>query len=265
MALTRKESDRMHDSSSSVDSALLTAPQQGKIPRLRIAVLVLFAALAGTGFWMFGSELTLSKLATREAAFRQYQQDHPILIYLVAFLIYVTVTGLSLPGATPMSLLLAWLFGFWRGLILVSLASTTGATVAFLLSRCLFRQTITNRFGDKLEKFNAALQREGACYLFTLRLVPAVPFFVINAVMGLTPIRVRTFWWVSQLGMLPGTIVYIYAGSRVPHLQTLADKGINAVFTASQTVQILTAFVLLGLFPLVVRSLMKRFASAPTP
>ncbi len=264
MALTRKESDRMHDCSSSVDSALLTA-QQGKSSWLRIAVLVLFAALAGTGFWMFGSELTLSKLATREAAFRQYQQDHPILMYQVAFLIYVTVTGLSLPGATPMSLLMAWLFGFWRGLILVSLGSTTGATVAFLLSRCVFRQAITNRFGDRLEKFNSALQREGAFYLFTLRLVPAVPFFVINAVMGLTPIRVRTFWWVSQLGMLPGTMVYVYAGSRVPNLQTLADKGINAVFTPSQTVQILTAFVLLGLFPLVVRSLMKRFASAPTP
>ena len=229
----------------------------------RHVVLVLFVAAAATGFWMFGSELTLAKLATREAAFRQYQQDHPILIYLAAFLIYVTVTGLSLPGATPMSLLLAWLFGFWRSLILVSLGSTTGATIAFLLSRCVFRQSITIRFGERLEKFNAALQREGAFYLFTLRLIPAVPFFVINAVMGLTPIRVRTFWWVSQLGMLPGTMVYVYAGSRVPDLQTLADKGIQAVFTNSQLAQILSAFALLGLFPLVVRSLMKRFAARP--
>jgi uncharacterized membrane protein YdjX (TVP38/TMEM64 family) len=253
----------MHNPDSFDDSALLTAPQQGKSPGVRIAVLVLFLAVAGTGFWMFGSELTLSKLATREAAFRQYQQDRPILTYLTAFLVYVTVTGLSLPGATPMSLFLAWLFGFWRSLILVSMGSTTGATVAFLLSRCVFRQSIIIRFGERLEKFNAALQREGAFYLFTLRLIPAVPFFVINAVMGLTPIRIRTFWWVSQLGMLPGTIVYVYAGSRVPDLQTLSVNGIHAIFTNGQMAQILSAFALLGLFPLIVRSLMKRFAASP--
>lgn len=262
MAVTRKEFDRMHDTSSSSDTATLTEPPQKQSPWLRIAVLMLFVAAAGTGFWMFNSELALSKLATREAAFRQYQQDHPILTYLVAFLIYVTVTGLSLPGATPMSLLMAWLFGFWRGLILVSLGSTTGATVAFLLSRYLFRQSITNRFGERLEKFSAALQREGAFYLFTLRLIPAVPFFVINAVMGLTPIRVRTFWWVSQLGMLPGTMVYVFAGSRVPNLHTLADKGIHAIFTTGQMVQIFSAFALLGLFPPVLRQLMKRISAS---
>ena len=205
-------------------------------------MLLLLAATAGIGFWMFGNELTLSKLATREAALRQYQTDNPALIYLIALGIYVAVTGISLPGAAAMSLVMAWLFGFWRGLILVSLGSTTGATVAFLLSRYLFRQSITDRFGERLEKFNAALQREGDFCLFTLRLIPAVPFFVINAVMGLTPIRVRTFWWVSQLGMLPGTAVYVYAGSRVPNLQTLADKGIHAIFTTGQMAQILSAF-----------------------
>lgn len=98
---------------------------------------------------------------------------------------------------------------------------------------------------DWISSTNSSLQREGAFYLFTLRLIPAVPFFVINAVMGLMPISVRTFWWVSQLGMLPGTAVYVYAGSRVPNLQSLADKGINAIFTTSQITQILSAFVLL--------------------
>lgn len=226
-------------------------------------MLLLLAAAAGIGFWLFGDAFTLSKLATRETAFRQYQTDHPVLTCLFAYVIYVTVTGLSLPGATPMSLLLAWLFGFWQALILVSLGSTTGATIAFLLSRYLFRQAITDRFGERLQKFNVALQREGAFYLFTLRLIPAVPFFVINAVMGLTPVSVRTFWWVSQLGMLPGTAVYVYAGSRVPNLQTLADEGINAIFTTSQVTQILSAFVLLGLFPLLARGLMNRFAARP--
>ena len=227
----------------------------------RLLVLLLLAVTVGIGFWSLGDELTLSKLATREAVFRQYQTDHPVLIYLFAIVIYVTVTGLSLPGATPMSLLMAWLFGFWRALVLVSLGSTTGATIAFLLSRYLFRQSITDRFGERLETFNSALQREGAFYLFTLRLIPAVPFFVINAVMGLTPVSVRTFWWVSQLGMLPGTAVYVYAGSRVPNLRILADQGINSIFTTSQITQILLAFVLLGLFPLVVRGLMKRFSA----
>ncbi len=225
----------------------------------RVLLFLLLAATAGIGFWLFGDDLTLSKLATREAAFRRFQTDHPALICVIAFGIYVAVTGLSIPVAAPMSLLIAWLFGFWGALILVSFGSTTGATIAFLLSRYLFRQSITDRFGERLEKFNAALQREGAFYLFTLRLIPAVPFFVVNAVMGLTPVSVRTFWWVSQLGMLPGTAVYVYAGSRVPNLQVLADKGINAIFTTSQITQMLSAFVLLGLFPLIVRGLMKRF------
>jgi uncharacterized membrane protein YdjX (TVP38/TMEM64 family) len=147
----------------------------------------------------------------------------------------------------------------------VSFASTAGATMAFLLSRFLFRDAIERRFGERLDKFNLALQREGPFFLFTLRLIPAVPFFVINAVMGLTPIRTWTFWWVSQLGMLAGTTVYVYAGSSVPSLQTLADAGINAVFTPAQLAQILTAFALLGMFPLAVRGLMKLFVrSTPT-
>lgn len=135
-----------------------------------------------------------------------------------------------------------------------------GATLAFLLSRFLFRDFIQDRFGDRLENFNQSLEREGPFFLFTLRLVPAVPFFVINAVMGLTPIKTTTFWWVSQLGMLAGTVVFVYAGSSVPSLQTLAEERINAVFTPRQFTQILLAFVLLGTFPLAVRWGMKLFS-----
>ena len=163
-----------------------------------------------------------------------------------------------------MTLLFGWLFGFWRGLVVVSFGSTAGATVAFLLSRYLLRDAIIQRFGDRLSSFNESLEREGAFYLFTLRLIPAVPFFVINAVMGLSPLRVRTFWWVSQLGMLAGTAVYVYAGASVPRLQTLADKGVGTIFTPSQMTQILMAFVLLGLFPLIVRIGMKRLATGET-
>ncbi|MFM8475885.1 MAG: TVP38/TMEM64 family protein [Planctomycetaceae bacterium] len=231
----------------------------------KLVVLVLVIAAAAIGVWTLGDELTLAKLAAREAAFRQFQTDYPVMVYLVAFAAYVVVAGLSLPGAAAMTLLFGWLFGFWRGLVVVSFGSTAGATVAFLLSRYLFRDAITQRFGDRLSSFNESLEREGAFYLFTLRLIPAVPFFVINAVMGLTPLRVRTFWWVSQLGMLAGTAVYVYAGASVPKLQTLADKGLGAIFTPNQMTQILMAFVLLGLFPLIVRFLMKRFSSRVNP
>jgi uncharacterized membrane protein YdjX (TVP38/TMEM64 family) len=200
----------------------------------------------------------LQQLAQQESEFRQYQQDHPLLVYGVAFLIYIAVTGLSLPGAAAMTLILGWLFGLWRATILVSFASTLGATLAFLFSRYLLREAIQPRFGERLRKFNRALEREGAFYLFTLRLIPVVPFFVINLVMGLTLLNTRTFWWVSQLGMLPGTVVFVYAGSAVPSLQTLAERGVGGILTP----QLFVAFALLGIFPLLARKIMARFRPA---
>lgn len=216
-----------------------------------LAVLLLAVAVA---YMLLGDRLSLESLASREAELRQYQIDNPVLTYVIAFLVYVGVTGLSLPGATGLTLLFGWYFGFWRGLLLVSFASTSGATLAFLLSRYLLRDMIQRRFGDRLAAFNQALEREGAFYLFTLRLIPAVPFFVVNAVMGLTPLRPRTFWWVSQLGMLPGTIVYVYAGSSVPNLMTLAKSGVGGILSP----QLLVALVALGVFPLIVKKVMQR-------
>jgi len=218
-----------------------------------VAVVFLFALLK------FGSALNLQYIATQESQLREFQQQNPWMVYAIAFLVYVVTAGLSLPGATVLTLLYGWYFGFGAGIVLVSFSSTAGATLAFLLSRFLFRDAIQKRFGDRLAKFNESLEREGPFFLFTLRLIPAVPFFVINAVMGLTPIRTRTFWWVSQLGMLAGTAVYVYAGSRVPGLQSLADKGINAVFSPVQLTQIVVALALLGTFPLAARWTMKLF------
>ena len=215
------------------------------------------AVITAVAYTRFGDTLTLQNLALQESQLRVFQQEHPVLVYGDAFSIYVVVTGLSLPGAAVLTLVFGWYFGLAQGILLVSFASTTGATLAFLLSRVLFRDSIQKRFGERLTSFNQALEKEGPFFLFTLRLIPAVPFFVINAVMGLTPIRTRTFWWVSQLGMLAGTAVYLYAGSSVPNLQTLADQGVNAVFTPSQLTQIVVAFVLLGVFPLIVRFMMK--------
>jgi len=221
----------------------------------KLAVLVVVACVFGVVFTLFGDQLSLTQLPLREAEFRRFQEQYPVLVYVVAFTAYVTVAGLSLPGAAGMTLLVGWLFGLWRGVILVSFASTAGASVAFLLSRYLLQETIQTRFGQRLHSFNDALRREGAFYLFSLRLIPAVPFFVINVVMGLTPVRLWTFWWVSQLGMLPGTTVFVYAGSSVPDLQTLARNGVGGILSTN----VLIAFVLLGLFPLAVKKLMSLF------
>ncbi len=230
-------------------------------PGKKLLVLVVIVAAAAIGYSQFRDALTLQKMAAREAELRSLQHDHAILVYGAAFLIYVAVTGLSLPGATAMTLTCGWFFGFWRGVLIVSFASTTGATVAFLVSRFLLRDSIQRKFGDRLATFNQALEREGAFYLFMLRLIPAVPFFVINVVMGLTPVRTRTYWWVSQLGMLPGTAVYVYAGSSVPNPATLADKGATGILSP----QLLGAFVLLGLVPLVLKKIIQRFRPPVAP
>jgi len=180
----------------------------------------------------------------------RFRDNHLVLVYLLVFLLYATVTGLSLPGATGMTLVISSYLGFWPAVVIVSFASTTGATVALLFSRYLFRDAIERRFGDRLVTFNEALEREGILYLLTLRLIPAVPFFVINLVMGLTKMPVRTYWWVSQLGMLPGTCVYVFMGSRFS-LTVIAEKGAAGFFRWD----VFLALALLGLFPLVVKQL----------
>lgn len=225
------------------------APTEAKSSRILMLRLLVLAAVGSAAFFLYrnyGHLLALDDLAARETELRQFRLEHPVLVYGIAFLLYVAVTGFSLPFATVLTLVFAWYFGFWRAVLLVSFASTAGATVAFLLSRYLLREVIQKRFGDRLEKFNRSLEREGAYYLFSLRLIPVVPFFVINAVMGLTPLKTRTFWWASQAGMLPGTLVYVYAGSQFPTLNELAERGAGGVLTP----QLIAAFVLLGLFPL---------------
>ncbi len=229
--------------------------------RKRVGPLAAVAAIIVVGVVALKDVITLANLASQESQLRDMLQAHPILAFAAAFGIYVVVAGLSLPGATVLTLSYGWLFGFTRALVLVSFASTAGATLAFLLSRYLFRDSVQRRFGDRLARFNESLARDGAYFLFSLRLIPVVPFFVINAVMGLTPLRTTTFWWASQLGMLPGTAVYVYAGSSVPSLQRLADDGISTVFSGQQLAQLLSAFALLGVFPLLVRWGLRRFGA----
>jgi uncharacterized membrane protein YdjX (TVP38/TMEM64 family) len=173
---------------------------------------------------------------------------HRLTALLDFFLVYLTMAALSLPAAWILSLLAGALFGRWLGTGVVSLASTLGATLAFLSSRYLFREWVQRRFGNRLRTLNEGVKKDGAYYLFTLRLVPAIPFFLINLGMGLTPMRTWTFAWVSMLGMLPGTFVYVNTGQELGQIQSPGDIRSPGV---------LIALALLGIAPLMFRQLVR--------
>jgi dihydrolipoamide dehydrogenase len=215
--------------------------------KTRLALLIAIAA-AIVLFFAFdlGQFFSLEYFKAKQAQITAFYSANPWQTALVFFAIYVAVTGLSLPGAAIMTLVAGAIFGLLVGTIVVSFASTIGATLAFLASRFLFRDTVQRKFGDKLRAINAGVEREGAFYLFTLRLVPLFPFFVINLVMGLTPIKTRTFYWVSQVGMLLGTLVYVNAGTQLAQIQSL--KGILSP-------GLVISFVLLGVFPLIAKKI----------
>ena len=182
--------------------------------------------------------------AKQQNIFEYYKQNFFFVLVLFIFL-YVLVTALSLPVATFLTLLGGALFGFSTGLIIVSFASTIGATLAFLMARFLAQNYVQKYYKKQLSKINKKFKSEGAFYLFALRLVPVFPFFIINVVMGLMTIKTWTFYWVSQLGMLPGTIVYVYAGTQLAQIETFSDIT---------TPSMLIAFALLGLFPLIAKN-----------
>ncbi len=186
--------------------------------------------------------ISLEYFQTQRATIEAGVAAHPLRAALLFFAIYVAVTGLSLPGAAILTLVAGAIFGLLWGLVIVSFASTIGATLAFVASRFLLRDWVQGRFGEKLKSINDGVAREGAFYLFALRLVPVFPFFVINLLMGLTPIRTWTYYWVSQLGMLAGTAVYVYAGTQLGAFKIGAG--------------LIGAFVLLGLFPLIAKKVL---------
>lgn len=187
---------------------------------------------------------TLAYLQSQQVAFANYYSAHPILTLLAYGVIYIVVTGLSLPGATIMTLAGGALFGLLWGTIIVSIASTIGATLAFLAARFLFRESLERKFSGQLKLINDGIEKDGGYYLFTLRLVPLFPFFAINLIMGLTKMQATTFFWVSQIGMLAGTLVYVNAGTQLATIKSLSD--ITSPF-------LIGSFVLLGIFPLIAK------------
>ena len=212
-------------------------------------LILLLVILAIGGFYSFGGQQYLSP------TFYQAQfESSPLLTGGLFFVVYVLVTALSLPGAAVMTLIGGAVFGLSWGLLLISFASSIGATLAFTLSRLLFKDWVQSKFQSQLKTINQGVERDGAFYLFTLRLIPAVPFFVINLVMGLTPMKTWRYYWVSQLGMLPGTAVYVNAGAELGKLNELSVGGIL-------TPGLIGSFVLLAVFPWLIRSVMNKVKS----
>jgi pyruvate/2-oxoglutarate dehydrogenase complex dihydrolipoamide dehydrogenase (E3) component/uncharacterized membrane protein YdjX (TVP38/TMEM64 family) len=207
---------------------------------IKSALVVLIALIIGAYFVLDGQQYLSLEL------FQQYYQQQPLIFALIYFVIYVLATSLSLPGAALLTIMGGMIFGLWVGVLLVSFASTLGATAAFLMSRFVLRDWVQAKFSNYLTAVNAGVEKDGALYLFSLRLIPLFPFWIINLVMGLMPIKVRTYYWVSQLGMLAGTFVFVNAGASLGAIDELSTAGIL-------TPKVLLSFALLAVFPFIAR------------
>lgn len=216
---------------------------------LKKIILLVGVLVAVTAFFYFDLHqlLTLNGLKGSMDQFSQWREQSPLLVIGAFFLLYVVVTALSLPGATILTLAAGALFGLIEGLLIASFASTVGATIAFLVSRYLLRDAIKLRFPERLTAIDAGVKKEGSFYLFTLRLVPIFPFFLINLLMGVTAIKAWTFFWVSQLGMLAGTFVFVNAGTQLAQIESLS--GILSF-------NLILSFTLLGVFPFIAKALL---------
>ena len=206
-----------------------------------IILVVLFNVLG------LGQYLTLDYLKASQDKFALLYGDHKFAVIAAYMAVYIIVTALSLPGAAIMTLAGGAMFGFWIGVIVVSFASTIGATLACFVARFLLRDWVQNKFGEKLSSINTGIENEGAFYLFSLRLVPIFPFFVINLAMGLTTMKLLTFYLTSQIGMFPGTMVFVNAGKELGKIESLS--GILSP-------GLIISFIILGIFPITVKKLL---------
>jgi uncharacterized membrane protein YdjX (TVP38/TMEM64 family) len=215
----------------------------------KIVVLLIFAALIGAFFYFdLNQYLSFDYIKSQQANLSAKVQDNFWLAASVFFITYIIATALSLPGAGILTIVGGAIFGLFSGTILVSFASTLGATLAFLSARFMFRDAVKDKFGARLESLEKGIEKDGAFYLLSLRLVPAVPFFIVNLLMGLTSIKTSTYYGFSQLGMLPGTIAYVYVGTQLANISSPKD-----IISPG----ILIAFAVLGLLPITMRKLVQ--------
>ncbi|WP_018981432.1 FAD-dependent oxidoreductase [Salinimonas chungwhensis] len=213
----------------------------------KAGLLAIFVLLISVFFYFdLDRYFTLSELKSSMGEFHQIIEQNPVYSAVIFFCIYVVATALSLPGAAILTLAAGAMFGLWQGLLLASFASSLGATLAFLSARFIFRSSVKKRFAEKLDKIDRGIEKQGAFYLFTLRLVPIFPFFLINLAMGLTSLKTWTFYWVSQIGMLAGTLVYVNAGTQLAQVDSL-----SAIISGD----LILSFVLLGLFPWIAKGI----------
>jgi uncharacterized membrane protein YdjX (TVP38/TMEM64 family) len=215
----------------------------GKIFVLGMIILGIIAFL----YFDLGQYLSLQYIKASQESFQSLYQSHRFFVIAAYMGLYIAITALSLPGAAVLTLAGGGLFGLVTGTVAVSFASTIGATLAFIVSRFLLREWVQSKVGEKLAAMNNGIEKEGAFYLFSLRLVPIFPFFIINLLMGLTRMRLFTFFWVSQIGMLPGTIVYVNAGKQLAQIDS-----ISGILSPG----VLISFVILGLFPITMKKMM---------
>ena len=220
-----------------------------------ITILAAAAIIAALWFspWLDQAQI-LQWLAEKQSSAKSYAQTNLLSATLIALMVYVIVTASGFPGSTALSIVSATILPLWASIFTVSIASTVGATIAMLLSRYLLRDMVHSWFGDRFQRFEAAWQRDGLWYLASMRVAPYVPFFSINLLMGLTPIKARTFFVVSQIAMLPGTIVNLYLGSRLPPLHELIESGMPVLLTW----ELALAFSLLAVTPLLIRQFLKQ-------
>ena len=221
-------------------------------------LIVLIIAIVGIGaFLLFGPRhyLSLEFMQSQLGKINEYREANPLTSVLLFAAVYITATAASIPGALVLTLLGGAIFGFWLGSLVVVISATIGATIAFLLARYLFDDFVQQKFGDKLKPIRDNFRKEGAMYLFSMRLVPVFPFFAINLLMGLTSIKTSTYAIASLIGMAPGTMVFINAGTQLAKLESL--KGLLSP-------AIIASFVLLAVFPYIAKYLMQWIKSRRT-
>ncbi|HSG72053.1 MAG TPA: VTT domain-containing protein [Planctomycetaceae bacterium] len=218
----------------------------------KLLILSIFGATIGAAAVLFHRYGTFEQLVRYETQVRSFLEEHAVLGLLIGFVSYFLLS--LIPGTAGKSVIYGWLFGFWQGIVIVDCALTAAAVVTFLLIRSLLRESLRSRFMLVMERLDKVIERDGAFYLFALRMMHA-PFTATNYAMGATSLDLKSFWWATQLGLIPGSIVFVFAGTQIPTLEEVVQQGAGAVFSTN----VILALVLVGLFPLALRWSVRRY------